>query len=65
MPQESIAGEAVADAVSAVIDRRNVPRRETPLHLAVRLRDPVAAAGSARRRRRALHRLRRRRICLP
>ena len=41
--QESIAGEAVADAVSAVIDRRDVPRRETPLHLAVRLRDPVAA----------------------
>ena len=43
--QESIAGEAVADAVSAVIDRRDVPRRETPLHLAVRLRDPVAAAA--------------------
>ncbi|CAD6249030.1 unnamed protein product [Miscanthus lutarioriparius] len=41
--EESIAGEAVADAVSAVIDRRDVPRRETPLHLAVRLRDPVAA----------------------
>ena len=40
---ESIAGERVADAVSAVIDRRDVPRRETPLHLAVRLRDPVAA----------------------
>ncbi|KAL5208436.1 hypothetical protein ABZP36_032871 [Zizania latifolia] len=41
--QESIAGEAVADTVSAVIDRRDVPRRETPLHLAVLLRDPVAA----------------------
>ncbi|KAL6591469.1 hypothetical protein ACP70R_027992 [Stipagrostis hirtigluma subsp. patula] len=41
--EQSIAGEAVADAVSAVIDRRDVPRRETPLHLAVRLRDPVAA----------------------
>ncbi|KAM0924463.1 hypothetical protein ACQ4PT_004876 [Festuca glaucescens] len=40
---ESIAGEVTADAVSAVIDRRDVPRRETPLHLAVRLRDPVAA----------------------
>jgi ankyrin repeat domain-containing protein 13 len=40
---ESIAGEAVADAVSAAIDRRDVPRRETPLHLAVRFRDPVAA----------------------
>ncbi|CAM0942909.1 unnamed protein product [Alopecurus aequalis] len=40
---DSIAGERTADAVSAVIDRRDVPRRETPLHLAVRLRDPVAA----------------------
>jgi ankyrin repeat domain-containing protein 13 len=41
--EESIAGEATADAVSAVIDRRDVPNRETPLHLAVRMRDPVAA----------------------
>ncbi|KAJ3672135.1 hypothetical protein LUZ60_006856 [Juncus effusus] len=40
---ESIAGESTADAVSAVIDRRDVPNRETPLHLAVRMRDPVAA----------------------
>lgn len=40
---ESIAGETTADAVSAVIDRRDVPNRETPLHLAVRMRDPVAA----------------------
>ncbi|KAJ3691501.1 hypothetical protein LUZ61_020665 [Rhynchospora tenuis] len=40
---ESIAGEKTADAVSAVIDRRDVPNRETPLHLAVRMRDPVAA----------------------
>jgi len=63
--QESIAGEAVANVVFAVIDRRDVPRRETPLHLVVRLRDPVAAAGSARRRCRALHRRRRRRIRLP
>ncbi|XP_072996000.1 uncharacterized protein [Typha latifolia] len=40
---DSLAGELTADAVSAVIDRRDVPLRETPLHLAVRLRDPVAA----------------------
>lgn len=39
----SIAGEVTADAVSAVIDRRDVPNRETPLHLAVHMRDPVAA----------------------
>jgi hypothetical protein len=29
----SIAGELTADVVSAAIDRRDVPRRETPLHL--------------------------------
>ncbi|PKI49157.1 ankyrin repeat domain-containing protein 13C [Punica granatum] len=40
---ESLEAEAVADAVSAVIDRRDVPGRETPLHLAVRMRDPIAA----------------------
>ncbi|KAK7376295.1 hypothetical protein VNO78_34761 [Psophocarpus tetragonolobus] len=40
---ESLAAELKADEVSAVIDRRDVPGRETPLHLAVRLRDPVAA----------------------
>nr|XP_043613697.1 ankyrin repeat domain-containing protein 13C-B-like [Erigeron canadensis] len=40
---ESVASELDADAVSAVIDRRDVPRRETPLHLAVRLKDPVSA----------------------
>ncbi|KAK1621195.1 hypothetical protein QYE76_026712 [Lolium multiflorum] len=40
---QSIAAESLADAVSAAIDRRDVPRRETPLHLAVRLRDPIAA----------------------
>lgn len=40
---ESIAAESDADAVSAVIDRRDVPFRETPLHLAVRLKDPVSA----------------------
>ncbi|XP_038879452.1 ankyrin repeat domain-containing protein 13B-like [Benincasa hispida] len=40
---ESIAAELEADAVSAVIDRRDVPGRETPLHLAVRLCDPISA----------------------
>ncbi|KAK7269150.1 hypothetical protein RIF29_21866 [Crotalaria pallida] len=40
---ESLAAELIADQVSAVIDRRDVPGRETPLHLAVRLRDPVSA----------------------
>ncbi|KAE9611990.1 putative ankyrin repeat domain-containing protein [Lupinus albus] len=40
---ESIAAELVADRVTAVIDRRDVPGRETPLHLAVRLRDTVSA----------------------
>ncbi|XP_074584856.1 uncharacterized protein LOC141840699 isoform X2 [Curcuma longa] len=41
--EESVAGELTADAVTAVIDRRDVPHRETPLHLAVRLRDPISA----------------------
>ncbi|KAG4914045.1 hypothetical protein AAZX31_19G233400 [Glycine max] len=40
---ESIAAELQADEVSSFIDRRDVPGRETPLHLAVRLRDPVSA----------------------
>ncbi|XP_010264058.1 PREDICTED: ankyrin repeat domain-containing protein 13C-like [Nelumbo nucifera] len=35
----SFAEEAKADAISAVIDRRDVPNRETPLHLAVKLGD--------------------------
>ncbi|XP_061371330.1 uncharacterized protein LOC133313928 isoform X2 [Gastrolobium bilobum] len=39
---ESIAAELRADEVSAVIDRRDVPGRETPLHLAVRLGDQVS-----------------------
>ncbi|XP_015875558.2 uncharacterized protein LOC107412320 [Ziziphus jujuba] len=40
---ESLEAELQADAVSVVIDRRDVPGRETPLHLAVRLRDPISA----------------------
>ncbi|KAG6507699.1 ankyrin repeat domain-containing protein 13C-B-like isoform X1 [Zingiber officinale] len=38
----SFAEEEKAEAVSAVIDRRDVPGRETPLHLAVRLGDAAA-----------------------
>ncbi|KAG6512373.1 ankyrin repeat domain-containing protein 13C-A-like [Zingiber officinale] len=38
----SLAEEAKADAISAFIDRRDVPNRETPLHLAVRLGDAAA-----------------------
>ncbi|KAJ9180020.1 hypothetical protein P3X46_008326 [Hevea brasiliensis] len=41
--EESLAAEERADAVSAVIDHRDVPGRETPLHLAVKLRDPISA----------------------
>ncbi|KAJ0967362.1 hypothetical protein J5N97_024279 [Dioscorea zingiberensis] len=38
----SIAEEEKADAISAIIDRRDVPNRETPLHLAVKLADATA-----------------------
>lgn len=41
--EESLAAEERADAVSAAIDRRDVPGRETPLHLAVKLRDAISA----------------------
>ncbi|XP_057960243.1 uncharacterized protein LOC131152401 [Malania oleifera] len=34
--------EEKADAISAVIDRRDVPNRDTPLHLAVKLGDETA-----------------------
>ncbi|KAF3785874.1 Ankyrin repeat domain-containing protein 13B [Nymphaea thermarum] len=41
---ESIEAELRADAVSAVLDvREGIPGRETPLHVAVRLGDAVAA----------------------
>ncbi|KAK4353382.1 hypothetical protein RND71_028900 [Anisodus tanguticus] len=40
---ESLAAELNADSVSMVIDRRDVLGRETPLHLAVRLRDLISA----------------------
>ncbi|KAG7583184.1 Ankyrin repeat [Arabidopsis suecica] len=35
----SLAEEAKSDTISAVIDRRDVPSRDTPLHLAVKLCD--------------------------
>ncbi|XVE87772.1 hypothetical protein DITRI_Ditri19aG0014700 [Diplodiscus trichospermus] len=40
---DSLSQERVADRISAVLDRRDVPFRETALHLAVRLNDAVAA----------------------
>lgn len=40
--EDSIRGEEAADKVSAVVDRRDVPNRETPLHLAVKLGDAAA-----------------------
>ncbi|KAF5729064.1 ankyrin repeat domain-containing protein 13C [Tripterygium wilfordii] len=48
---DSLTQERVADQISAVLDRRDVPNRETPLHLAVRLNDSfavktLAAAGA-------------------
>ncbi|XP_022761934.1 ankyrin repeat domain-containing protein 13C-like isoform X1 [Durio zibethinus] len=38
----SLAEEEKADAIAAVIDRRDVPNRDTPLHLAVKLGDETA-----------------------
>ncbi|KAM7466135.1 hypothetical protein LguiB_013697 [Lonicera macranthoides] len=38
----SLAEEAKAEAISAVIDRRDVPNRDTPLHLAVKLGDEAS-----------------------
>eukprot|EP00252_Welwitschia_mirabilis_P020636 TRINITY_DN5092_c0_g1_i3.p1 TRINITY_DN5092_c0_g1~~TRINITY_DN5092_c0_g1_i3.p1 ORF type:complete len:494 (-),score=29.51 TRINITY_DN5092_c0_g1_i3:436-1917(-) len=40
--EESIAAERIADIVSATIDRRDVPGRETPLHVAVRKGDEIS-----------------------
>ncbi|KAJ0248119.1 hypothetical protein HA466_0164750 [Hirschfeldia incana] len=39
---DSINQERVAEIISAVIDRRDVPFRDTPLHLAVRIGDVLA-----------------------
>ncbi|ESR33850.1 hypothetical protein CICLE_v10004506mg [Citrus x clementina] len=38
----SLAEEEKADAISVAIDRRDVPNRDTPLHLAVKLGDETA-----------------------
>ncbi|RXH79005.1 hypothetical protein DVH24_034212 [Malus domestica] len=38
----SLAEEEKADAIAAVIDRRDVRNHETPLHLAVKLGDQTA-----------------------
>ncbi|KAH7521837.1 hypothetical protein FEM48_Zijuj07G0074400 [Ziziphus jujuba var. spinosa] len=38
----SLAEEEKGDAISAAIDRRDVPNRDTPLHLAVKLGDQTA-----------------------
>ncbi|CAH2038222.1 unnamed protein product [Thlaspi arvense] len=40
---DSVSQERVADQISAILDRRDVPFRETPLHLAVRIGDVFAA----------------------
>ncbi|KAL1197208.1 hypothetical protein V5N11_012747 [Cardamine amara subsp. amara] len=40
--EASLAEEAKSDAISSVIDRRDVPSRDTPLHLAVKLCDSTA-----------------------
>ncbi|KAG5531210.1 hypothetical protein RHGRI_025984 [Rhododendron griersonianum] len=39
---KSLAEEQKAEEISAVIDRRDVPHRETPLHLAVKLADETS-----------------------
>ncbi|KAL1199005.1 hypothetical protein V5N11_028346 [Cardamine amara subsp. amara] len=40
---DSVSQERVAEQISAILDRRDVPFRETPLHLAVRIGDVFAA----------------------
>ncbi|WCJ20177.1 Ankyrin repeat family protein [Euphorbia peplus] len=44
---DSLTQERVADQISAVVDRRDVPHRETPLHLAVKLNDVFAVTALA------------------
>jgi hypothetical protein len=44
---DSLAQERLADQIAAVVDRRDVRHRETPLHLAVRLNDAVSARALA------------------
>lgn len=40
--EQSVKAETEAEAASAVMDRRDVPGKESALHLAVRMKDPVA-----------------------
>ncbi|KAL5715402.1 hypothetical protein ACHQM5_017228 [Ranunculus cassubicifolius] len=40
---DSLAQERLADQISSLLDTRDVPHRETPLHLAVRLNDHFSA----------------------
>ncbi|KAK6917285.1 Ankyrin repeat domain-containing protein 13 [Dillenia turbinata] len=40
---DSLLQEKIADQISSLLDRRDVPFRETPLHLSVRLNDTVSA----------------------
>ncbi|KAG6695291.1 hypothetical protein I3842_09G090300 [Carya illinoinensis] len=44
---DSLSQERLSDQISALLDRRDVPFRETPLHLAVRLNDAVSARALA------------------
>lgn len=44
---DSLRQEKLAEQISAVLDRRDNPYRETPLHLAVRLNDAFAANALA------------------
>ncbi|XP_010923866.3 uncharacterized protein [Elaeis guineensis] len=44
---DSVVQERIADEIAAVVDRRDVPRRDTPLHLAVRLDRPAGASALA------------------
>ncbi|KAH7837717.1 hypothetical protein Vadar_017174 [Vaccinium darrowii] len=44
---DSLTQEKIADQISSTLDRRDNPHRETPLHLAVRLNDSVAAGTLA------------------
>ncbi|GAB2301077.1 hypothetical protein Dimus_035111 [Dionaea muscipula] len=44
---DSLAQELIADQISALLDRRDVPFGETPLHLAIRLNDLSSAKSLA------------------
>lgn len=44
---DSVIQERIADEIAAVVDRRDVPRRDTPLHLAVRLDRQAAVSAIA------------------